>query len=98
MPKPMTWEQMSSEYCKRQESTPVELLQNLRERVLQYAPDGFMLLECQQFDSSRFGNLVILPYGPRNTFKTVPAFPISPRGLASDMSIVVGVLPADQLP
>jgi hypothetical protein len=60
--------------------------------------DGWMLLECQVMDGSRLGSLTILPYGPNNTFARVPDHPISPRGLASDMSVVVGVLPAENLP
>lgn len=84
-------------YCERQTSTPPELKAVLlRQREL-YAPEGWMLLECQQFDSSRFASYTILPYGPNNTFKEVPDHPISPRGLASDMSVVTAVMTTDKL-
>ena len=56
-----------------------------------------MLLECRMFDSLNIGNLTILAYGPHNTYKEPPTYPISPRGLASDMSMVVGTLSADQI-
>jgi hypothetical protein len=56
-----------------------------------------MLLECVDLSSSRLGSYVILPYGPRNTYKEPPTKPISPRGLASDMSIVVAILKSEDL-
>ena len=40
---------------------------------------------------------MILPYGPRNTYKEPPTKPISPRGLASDMSVVVALLDSASL-
>ena len=94
----LTFDAFAARYCERQESTPDKLLATLQAQQERYHPEGWMLLECQVFDSSRFGSYTILPYGPENTFKAPPEGPISPRGLASDMSIVVAALPADALP
>jgi hypothetical protein len=94
----MTFDEMAALYCERQESSPAGLLAILQNQKTTYRPDGWMLLECQVMDGSRLGSLTILPYGPNNTFARVPDHPISPRGLASDMSVVVGVLPAENLP
>jgi hypothetical protein len=95
--KPMSFDEMAAKYCGRQESTPSQLRANLINRIEQYKPDGFMLLECQMMDSRSLGNLVILPYGPNNTYRTIPTHPVSPRGLASDMSVVVGWMHADEV-
>jgi hypothetical protein len=85
-------------YCERHVNSPTRLAETLSQQVGLFHPDGWMLLECQDFSSSRFGHYVILPYGGQATFKEIPDRPISPRGLASDMSVVVAVLPADKLP
>lgn len=85
-------------YCGRQQSTPDKLLRILREQKKKYQPVGWMLLECQVMDSSRMGSLTILPYGPNNSLKSPPAQPFSPRGLASDTSVVIALLPAENLP
>jgi hypothetical protein len=79
-------------YCERQEQTPDGLKSILLVQKAKYNPEGWMLLECQMLDSSKIGQFTILPFGPNNTFKSIPTCPISPRGLASDMSIVVAVL------
>lgn len=84
-------------YCDRQEQTESGLRFILREQIERYQPDGFMLLECHMLDSSHCGNLVILPYGGTATYKEVPNHPISPRGLASDMSVVIATTTADGL-
>lgn len=94
----LTWGEFAGKYCERQEQTLAGLAKVLNLQVLRFDPDGFMLLECQMLDSSRLGEYTILPYGPRNTFQTIPDHPISPRGLASDMSVVVGVLKAGDVP
>jgi hypothetical protein len=78
-------------YTERQALEPSELETTLAELEARYQPVGFMLLECADMSSSRLGELTILPYGPRNTYQTVPTHPISPRGLASDMSTVVAI-------
>jgi len=90
--KKMTWKEFSALYCERQEQTPEGLKEILRAQVGKYSPEGFMLLECHVLDSSRMGSLTILPFGLNNTFKAIPDHPISPRGLASDMSVVIGIL------
>ena len=97
--KQMTWEQFSHSFCERQDqTTPDGLKLVLRDQKSKYHPDGWMLLECQMMDSSRLGEYTILPYGPNNTYKTIPEHPVSPRGLCSDMSIVAGVLLTSDLP
>lgn len=78
-------------YCETQEGEPIDILGRLTEVAEQYKPDGLMLLRCAMMDSSYFGQRVILPYGPKCTFKTPPALPVSPRGLASDMSTVEAI-------
>jgi len=84
-------------YCAKQTQTPVGLINRLKEQKAKWNPQGWVLLECVTLDSTRLGQLTILPYGPSNSLKAVPQTPISPRGLASDMSVVVGILPADQI-
>lgn len=93
----MKFPQFAAKYCERQEQTPDGLEAVLSEQKKRFKPDGWMLLECQMMDSSRFMTLTILPYGPNNTYKTVPDHPVSPRGLASDMSVVVAILPASEV-
>lgn len=75
-------------YCETQECKPEDLRERLRVQTLEYKPLGFMLLRCAQMDSSYFASRTILPFGPSNTFKSIPDRPISPRGLAGDMSVV----------
>lgn len=81
--------------CKQR--TPEELLRVLSWQKASYNPTGWILLECQTMDSSRMGSLCILPYGSRASLQEIPTGPISPRGLASDMSVVVAVLLAEDL-
>lgn len=85
-------DEMAIEYCKRQDASPADVAARLRRLRDRFDPDGLMLLECVVLDSSRLGEYTILPYGGGATFRTIPQKPISPRGLASDMSEVVGVL------
>lgn len=94
----LTFDEFARRYCERQECEPDALKATLNAQKLRYAPTGWMLLECQVMDSSRMGSLVILPYGPSNTWKEPPTRPISPRGLASDMSTVAAILLAKDLP
>lgn len=93
----LSYDAFAAKYCERQESTPDELKEVLRAQKARFSNDGWMLLECQMMDSSRLGSLAILPYGPNNTYHAVPNHPVSPRGLASDMSVVIAVLPASEL-
>lgn len=78
-------------YCETQYATPEETSVRMEEIAKGREVEGWMLLQCEMLDSSRLGGQVILPYGPGCTFKTVPSHPVSPRGLASDMSVVVAV-------
>lgn len=91
------WTEFAARYCERQEQTPDGLLTVLQAQHVRYQPDGWMLLECAMLDSSRVGELTIMPYGPRNTWKVIPNHPISPRGLASDMSVVTAILLSAEL-
>jgi len=94
----LTFDEFAVRYCERQESTPANLLTTFKQMREKYKPVGFFLAEAQLMDSSYFGSLVALPYGPDNTFKEVPDHPFSPRGLASDTSVAVAHCPASELP
>ena len=94
----MTWADFSARYCRTQAMDPESLAIRLSGQIPQYEPDGFFLAEAQLFDSSYFGQVVILPFGPQNTFKTVPDHPFSPRGLASDTSTAIGYIDAKDVP
>lgn len=98
MPKKMTWDEFSGEYCKRQEQTPNRLAMILESQIQGYESKGFMLLECQQLDSSRIGQYTILGFGGNHSYASIPDHPISPRGLASDMSVCVGYIDAADVP
>lgn len=93
----LSFEEFAARYCERQESTPKRLRTILQQQREHFHSDGFMLLECQMLDGCRLGELTILGYGGSHTFKTVPDHPITPRGLASDMSVVVALLDAQEL-
>ena len=62
-----------------------------------YAPEGFFLMECHMMDSSSLGRRTILPYGGASTCETVPDHPMSPKGLASDMSVVIATMLVEEL-
>lgn len=94
----MTYDELARRYCDRQEQTPAGLLAVLHDQKIRFTPDGWVLLECQDMSSSLIGSLAIFPFGPNNSLKAPPDRPISPRGLASDMSTVAGVLTVDELP
>lgn len=79
-------------YAGDHEQAAEHLKEALASTAEKFNPDGWMLLECQVLDSSYMGQTVVLPYGGDATHKTVPGHPISPRGLASDMSVVIGTL------
>lgn len=93
-----TWEEFSSRYCETQDSTPEILLGTLRAQIAQYNPTGFFMGEAQLMDSSWYRQVVILPFGPRNTYKEPPESTFTPRGLASDTSVVIGWIPAEAVP
>jgi hypothetical protein len=96
----LSFDALAGRYCERQASTPADLLGTLKGQQQRYLCDGFFLAECHDMSSSWMGSLVILPYGPNNSFKTVPSGdkPFSPRGLASDMSVAVAYCLASELP
>lgn len=96
--KQMTWNELSTAYCERQQQTPDGLQAVLISQRNLFDCAGWMLLECQMMDSSLLGSLTILPYGSSNTYKETTNRPISPRGLASDMSICIGFMLASDLP
>lgn len=93
----LDYKTFAGRYCKRMDNTPEDLYATLEGQQRMYQPVGWMLLECVDLASSRLGHYVILPFGPNNTFKEPPTRPISPRGLASDMSSVVAILKAEDL-
>jgi hypothetical protein len=97
MPTILTLAEFSAKYCERQDNSPEGLKKILVAQKERYQPTGWMMLECVMLDSSLLGSLTILPYGPNNTFKAIPDHPVSPRGLASDMSTVCAVLPATEV-
>ncbi len=94
----LTFDEFATRYCERQQYEYDDLLYTLTQQVQRFNPDGWMLLECADMSSSRLGELTILPFGGKASYKEVPTHPVSPRGLASDMSTVVAVLPKDNLP
>lgn len=94
----MTWKQFSSRYCDNTGHGTEWLIEILREQVRKYNPTGFFMAEAQVMDSTWFGQRVILPFGKYNTFKEIPDHPFSPRGLASDTSVVIGYIWANELP
>lgn len=93
----LTFLELAHKYCERQEQTITGLKDILLSQVNEFEPDGWMLLECHVMDSTQLGQYTILPYGPNNTFESILNHPISPRGLASDMSVVVGYLESKDL-
>ncbi len=95
---PMSFALVAALYCERQENTPTNLMATLCAQKTKYKCDGWMLLECHMLGSSWLGSLTMMPYGPNNTHKTPTDRPLSPRGLASDMSVCVGVVLADEIP
>jgi hypothetical protein len=94
----MTWKQFAERYCDTQEQTPEGLAKILRGQIARWDNKGFFLAEAQLMDSSWLGQVVILPYGPQNTFKDIPEHPFSPRGLASDTSVAIGYIETDDVP
>lgn len=92
----LTFDEFAKMYCIRQVQTPEGLKAIFTRQKELYKPDGWMMLECQMLGGARFGHLIILPYGGDATYKTIPDHPISPRGLASDMSVVVALLSKEE--
>ena len=92
-----TFQEFAAKFCDTQMQTPEGLREVLVEQRKQYQPDGWFLLQLIDFRSRSAGQHVILPYGPRNTFKAVPTGIVHPYGLASDSSEVVAVITTDQV-
>lgn len=92
-PDTITVQELITRYCKTQAANPKMTLQRLAQIEAHHGVAGWVLLECVMLDSSKMGERTILPYGPGCTLKTVPDQPMSPRGLASDMSVVIAVAP-----
>ncbi len=92
-PDTITVGELVARFCKRQDATLEQVYRHLDNILRRHDVVGWVLLQCVLLDSSRLGELVIMPYGPGCTLDVVPHKPISPRGLASDMSIVVAVAP-----
>lgn len=93
-----TFDQLARRYCDRQDQTPEGLLKILQQQKIEYTPTGWFLAECQYLTSYNAGLLVILPYGPNNTFKEIPTGVFSPRGLASDTSSAVAYMTVEDVP
>ena len=95
----MTFDQLASTYCSRQKCEPYQLRELLIAQRDKFNPDGWMLLECADMCSSHYSGYTILPFGPNNTYKTAQDKNalISPRGLASDASVVVGIMRKEDL-
>lgn len=90
----ITRRELIERYCERQAISEQDLtdrMNGMAAMAVSRAAEfhGWFLAECQMLDSSRLGSLVILPFGPHNTFKRPPQSPFSPRGLASDMSMCI---------
>lgn len=96
-PEILTFAVFTTRYCERQQMTVGRLREILLAQKEIFQPEGWMLLECAMLDSSRCGMYTILPYGPNNRYKTPPTNPMSPRGLASDMSQVVALVLAENV-
>lgn len=99
-----TWTEFITRYQKDlgkradREADEQGLITGMLAAIERYKPVGFILLECQMLDSSSLGQLTVLPYGPNNTLKAIPDGPMSPKGMASDMAIVVSSLDVCDVP
>jgi hypothetical protein len=81
-----------SRYCERADIAVQELSIKLKEIVEVVKPKGFMLLENQVMDSSKFGSVSILAYGPNCAFKELVEGPFSFDGTASGTSQCISYL------
>lgn len=80
-----------AKYAKNDPAVMAEVRIELQRLEEAFKPAGWVMLECQLLDSSGRGQLSIMTFGPHNTWKTIPEGPVSPRGAASDTSVVVAV-------
>jgi hypothetical protein len=91
--KQLTQRELVEAYCVlHRHRTPEDMLLILDGQLHHY-PDleGWVLWECHDLSSSSMSLLVIMPYGPTNTFKSIETLPAvwSPTGMASDMSVAI---------
>jgi len=86
----------AKQYCDKQDTPPDGLRSILRDQLDRYEPVGWVMMECQVLDTSKAGRLAIVPYGPSNTWQTIPQTPVSLDGTASGTSVPVAVLLADR--
>ena len=94
---PITFDEFAARYCERQQQTPDGLRTILLRQKDHFNPTGFIMLECRVMDSTWLGHLCILPYGGSATLQEIPDRPLSPRGLASDTSVVVATVNAEDV-
>jgi hypothetical protein len=74
----------ASKYCETQVCTHETLLSRLKLQIKEFKPTGWLLAQCEDMCSSRLGHQVILPYGPNNNYKELPANGlINPYGSAT---------------
>ncbi len=78
-----------TKYAKNDPAVLADVRTSMQRLEEKFAPTGWVMLECQLLDSSSRGQLTIAAFGPQNTWKTIPEGPVSLRGAASDMSVVV---------
>lgn len=96
--KKLTFDEFAAEYEKTQACIPVRLKETLLSQKDKYQPTGWFMAECKDLSSSYGGSRIIVPYGGQdNTFKEIPEKLFSPRGLASDMSLAIFYLLAEDL-
>lgn len=69
----LKFKEFADKYCETQESSPAALEVIFKKQIEQFQPEGWFLGQCNDLWSSRKGNQVILPYGPNNTYKELPA-------------------------
>ena len=69
----LSFKDFAARYCETQESTPEKLAEIFKKQTSKFEPTGWFLSVCQDMGSSRLGNQVILPYGPNNSYKEIPA-------------------------
>lgn len=81
-------------YAPNDPAAAADVREQLQRQEEKYSPTGWVMLECQMLSTARgshMGERTIVPFGPNNTWKEIPKGPVSPRGLASDMAVVVAV-------
>ena len=88
-----------AKYSPSDPAAAADVREQLQRQEDKYSPTGWVMLECQMLSTARgshMGEQTIVPFGPNNTWKEIPKGPVSPRGLASDMAVVVAVCLVDK--